>query len=380
MDHGLSGPPRIRFVPGVHESQSGDWDPLLALLHDEGPARLGDNLVGRVRLIQADGTLLPLLEVESHAAAADVCSPLSRYVRYPLAEAKRWAPRPARPLLGLGLAGWRVLLKGLHLERAVYVNNFLLATNPVPAADPGVMARLVAWLVDQYPTHAVVVRTVIPALEPAYAKALIEAGGRPVPTRLVHIIDTADPAFVKRKNVRWDRALLARTPYRPVAPADSSAVDVDRMVALYRGLYLDRHSPYNAAFGARFFEALLRSPRMRWVLFEAPGRGTFDGFSGWFENAGYLTGAVVGYDLSMPRGLGLYRQLIMHQVLRVAEPRGWRVNLSGGARAFKLHRGARPVADYDVVFDQHLPRWRRLPWWLVAREGEFFIRDGTGHT
>ena len=130
----------------------------------------------------------------------------------------------------------------------------------------------------------------------------------------------------------------------------------------------------------RFFEALLRSPGMRWALFEAPGRGTFDAFTAWFEGSECLTGALIGYDLSVPRSAGLYRQTLMHKVLRVAEPRGWRVNLSGGAGAFKLHRGSRPVPDYDVVFDRHLPRSRRLPWWLVAREGGVFIRGAIGHT
>ena len=37
-----------------------------------------------------------------------------------------------------------------------------------------------------------------------------------------------------------------------------------------------------------------------------------------------------------------------------------RVNFSAGAATFKRNRGARPTLEFSVVFDNHLPRWRRL--------------------
>ena len=72
-----------------------------------------------------------------------------------------------------------------------------------------------------------------------------------------------------------------------------------------------------------------------------------------------------------PARLGLYRMALMDQVL-LAERSGQLVNLSGGAGAFKLQRGAEPVREYDAIFDGHLPRHRRLPWRILSLEGRMF--------
>lgn len=61
----------------------------------------------------------------------------------------------------------------------------------------------------------------------------------------------------------------------------------------------------------------------------------------------------------------------MDQVL-LAERSGQLVNLSGGAGAFKLQRGAEPVREYDAIFDGHLPRHRHLPWRILSLEGRMF--------
>lgn len=39
---------------------------------------------------------------------------------------------------------------------------------------------------------------------------------------------------------------------------------------------------------------------------------------------------------------------------------GLSVNYSAGAAAFKRNRGAQPTLEFSMVFDNHLPRWRRL--------------------
>lgn len=351
-----------------------EWAPLLGALRDEGPSRLGDNLFGTVRLLEVGPAVLPLLVVQSHPEAADVCSPVARYARYPRTEAERRVSPLLRPGVALAAMAWGGLLASMRIERTVYVNNWLLATNPAPSIAPARIPALVAWLAAAFPHHAIVFRTVIPSLGTGYAAALVEGGCRLVQSRVVHVIDTSDPGVLRRRNLRADRALLARSPYRVRRPDDVGEVDLDRLVDLYGGLYLGRHSRFNAAYTRRYFHVLLRCERVRCALFEAPGRGTFDAFSIWHEGQGHLTGAAIGYDTSLPRSLGLYRLSLMYKVLQEAAPRGLRVNLSGGASAFKQHRGAQLFPDYDAVYDRHLPPWRRLPWRLAAWEGRAFNR------
>lgn len=88
---------------------------------------------------------------------------------------------------------------------------------------------------------------------------------------------------------------------------------------------------------------------------------------------------LIGYDRTYPQKEGLYRLLTMETMLE-AEHRGLLLNMSSGAAHFKRLRGAEPHLEYNMVYDGHLPWWRRLPWnltrliaiptiWLVRKYG-----------
>ena len=62
--------------------------------------------------------------VEATRELSDVCSPISRYVSYPLEEARRRARPWQRPLLNAGAGLIGAGLRRLGLERVVYVNNW----------------------------------------------------------------------------------------------------------------------------------------------------------------------------------------------------------------------------------------------------------------
>jgi hypothetical protein len=331
-----------------------------------------------MRLIDAFGVVLPLVVVEPHPRLADVCSPVARYAGYPCSEAARRAPRALGPGIRVAFGVWSRLLSAGCMERAVYVNNWILSTNPARPLTADQYRRLNAWLRQRYPSHAIVHRTVNPFLNPGHAEALRAAGCRLVGTRIVYVLDPKSRMFRCRTNVAHDRRLLRTTPYRQLDASGSEGVDVERMASLYQSLYIGKYCEFNAAFNARFFDRVLRTPFLRTRLFVGEG-GRMDAFTTHFVNGGYITGALVGHDLSQPQTSGLYRMAIMHEIV-VAEERGLLLNLSGGCGGFKCHRGAFPVAEYDAVDDRHLPAWRRLPWRLVELEARFWRRQGAQTT
>src|SRR5258708_4294909 len=52
--------------------------------------------------------------------------------------------------------------------------------------------------------------------------------------------------------------------------------------------------------------------------------------------------------------------LLMRLVFEFARKNGYRVNLSSGAATFKRLRGGKPVVEYSVIYDRHLPLVRRM--------------------
>ena len=355
-----------------------EWEPLLSALCRYGPQHFGANLGGQMRLIQAFGSTIPALVVEAGRELSDVCSPISRYVSYPLEEARRLARPWQRPLLNAGAGLLGNVLRRLGLERAVYVNNWLLSTNPPLRLNRPQIAALTRWLAGEFSDYAIVYRTVNPVLEPELTGSLQAAGCHLLTTRVVYVIDPRQASFERHSDVLKDWRLLRASRYLLSHDKTSlSQGELQRLTHLYQQLYIGKHCRHNAQFNAAYFARILATPMIQASLFREPGSGRLDAFSLYMDNGPYLTGCQIGYDLALPQRLGLYRMALMHKV-PLAQRRGLLVNLSGGAGSFKCQRGAEPVREYDALFDRHLPRRRRLHWRLVSVEGQLFGRLAPG--
>ena len=79
-----------------------------------------------------------------------------------------------------------------------------------------------------------------------------------------------------------------------------------------------------------------------------------------------LASPLLGHDRTRPQAQGLYR-IAMALSVRHALAQGLAVNYSAGAGVFKRNRGATPALEYQMVFDSHLPRRRRLGYALLAK-------------
>ncbi len=365
----------VRELEGATGSVSGPWGPILTALRDAPPGSLGSNLPGRIRLIRVGTEVIPLLEVSGEQPAAWSCSILSRHVNASVVEVRRWGRPLWLAVVSTQAAMLARLLACLRVERAVFVNNWLRGTNPAPHLSEAELDSLKDWLIAEYPDRALIVPTVNPVLEPELMANLRRSGARLIPTRIVFLLDPRDQRFQQSSDVRRDRRLLRETSHRLVQRHELGQLDLDRIVALYRALYVEKHGPLSAAFGRRYFEALLQSPGMEWVALEHTDRRSIDMFTLWTSHANYLTKVMGAYDQTVPRKTGLYRMQIMYPVFQVAEPAGLPINLSGGAEHFKRLRGAKPVIEYDAVWDQHLPAGRRLAWRLLKAKGQWNHRQ-----
>ena len=276
------------------------------------------------------------------------------------------------PLVNAGAGLMGAGLKRLGLERVAYVNNWLMSTNPPLRLNHSQIVALTNWLAGELSDHAIVYRSINPMLEAELTGHLLAAGCHLLTTRVIYVLDPRLPSFARHHNVRKDNRLLKTSRYQLNNNKDSlTESDLERLTSLYQKLYIDKHCRHNAQFNATFFAQLVATPMVRVSLFRDPENGRLDAFSLYMDNGSYLTGCTIGYDVRLPRRLGLYRMALMHKVM-LAQRRGLQVNLSGGCGSFKCQRGAQPVREYDALFDSHLPRHRRLPWRLVSIEGWLF--------
>jgi hypothetical protein len=337
-----------------------------------GAAFYLDNANVETKAITVGGKILPVLIASGRQDGnGEICSIYAHYVEYTIAEVTRRRPRlPIALLRALMLPLATVLSRG-RVDRAVFVNNWLLPTNPAPGLSPAELAKVTGVLTAAHPDAAIVFRSVNARTDGPFVTALRESGYRLIRSRRVYLLDTVRGDHSRHDNFLLDGRLLARTPYAVLSDDRALLPHTDRMAALYRDLYLDKYTRLNPQLNERFFSLTVGERFLSYRALEKDGR--VDGFISHFVQDGVMTGAVVGYDQGLPRKLGLYRQLYAI-LIREAAAQQLVLHLSGGAARFKELRGAVPEQEYDAVYDRHLPPSRRFAWACLAHATSLWSR------
>ncbi len=327
------------------------------------------NVQAQVQLAHVDDLVLPLMVVAAprtrHSGQAYVTSMLTHYVDYAQREIElelQQQPHLRRIAPHL-LEGLRPILHIGRADQCVYVNNWLLSTNLYPPLTPDLITALHAALVQAFPQHSIVFRSLNVELHAELLAELRRRGYVALFSRQVYLLDPRDRAYRRRTDVKNDLRLARRTPYQWRTHTDLHQHDLPRLRGLYDDLYLHKYSRHNPQFTLRFFSYALRH---NWATLAALAHHSrLDGLLGYIERNGILTAPLVGYDRRVPQAAGLYR-LITMRLSEIAAERGCILHASAGAARFKRTRGAVPVLEYSMVFAHHLAPHRRLGWAILA--------------
>jgi hypothetical protein len=346
---------------------------VLTPLVREGASKYIANVNAEVRVLVAGPLVLPVAVVDGPSQMSHpsyVVSPTSHYVDYAKREVElELHDRPLlRRVIPPLLECFRPLLRWGQIEKAVYVNNWLLSTNLYPHCPPETLLALHALLRKTFPRHALVFRSVNRELNGELGKELRAVGYRAIFSRQVYLLDPRTGAHRHKKSFQKDRGLARRTPYAWIDASALADGDCPRLKRLYDDLYIDKYSPYNPQFTEEFFRESLRSGWLELWAMKCEGR--IDGVLGFVRRQGVMTTPLIGYDRSLPEERGLYR-LISLKLIEEAGRRGLVLHQSSGASKFKMHRGSEASIEYSYVFDRHLPHRRRLPWQVLAGLSEY---------
>lgn len=322
-------------------------------------AALIDNVSASVEALDINGRLLPVTLDSTSGAESFVTSARSGVVSYPRFEA-RPADWVTRAVVWSLTSAFDLLLSASRLDRAVQANNWLTTTAfPPHDLDP---AHLRNQMAERWPDRPLVMRGLVDGIDDQLASRFRQAGWSLITLRQVWLVDPADPGLRRIRNVSRDRALLSRRPF--VARSPVTEADWIAAAALYRQLYIGRYGPLNPGYRPGFLRLMHDIGAWRVTLLEEAGESV--GMYATTSRQGWRTSPVAGYDLSRPRGEGLYRRLMAH-IRASAEGGGSCVHESSGAGAFKSNRGARPSRDWAAVYLDHLPLHPRICGRLLIR-------------
>lgn len=336
----------------------------------QGPQAFVANVRAQVQIVCVGELVLPLMVVAAprtcRSGQAYVTSMLTHYVDYAQREVELELQQQPhlRQIAPHLLEGLRPLLHIGRADQCVYVNNWLLSTNLYPPLTADMITALHTALVQAFPQHSIVFRSLNVELHAELLGELHRRGYIALFSRQVYLLDPRDQAYRRRTDVKNDIQLARHTPYQWRTHTDLRQHDMPRLRALYDDLYLHKYSRHNPQFTTRFFSSALQ---YNWATLAALAQHSrLDGLLGYIERNGILTAPLVGYDRRVTQAAGLYR-LITLRLSEIAAERGCILHASAGAARFKRTRGAVPALEYSMVFARHLAPHRQLGWAILAQ-------------
>ncbi|MGX5842569.1 GNAT family N-acetyltransferase [Mesorhizobium sp. ArgA1] len=328
-------------------------------LFNEVPVRdLVRNLTVKVEAFEIAGRSFPLTLNDAEGAPnCYICCPSSAYIDYAIDETRNFVSSPLlqkaiRVLIGLCAP----LVRASGLDHQVQVNNWLYSTNPVPQLDRKAISAIRDDLTTRFPDRSIVIRSLNETADPWTIAALKQEGFRLLAARQVYIF--AGRGSAMSNDMKRDRKRLRTTPFETVGNADFTEADYARCEALYRMLYLDKYTPLNPHYTARYIGEMHRRGVLKLAGLRRPG-GELVAVTALSKNGRTLTQPIVGYDTGLPVSEGLYR-MMMALAQDHAMAHGLFFNMSAGAAAFKRLRGAVATVEYNAVYVGHLPRHQRV--------------------
>ena len=335
------------------------------LLLEGGSKNYVANVNTTIKILKVGEHFIPLTINETEWENSYVVSPFA-IIPYMKEEMKRNCFPFMRVLFAPVFLLTKWLLKGCMVNKVVMVNNHPLSTNLYPKLTEGQVKQLHLDLLEKYPDHTLIFRSLNPYSEGSLMGWIKEMKYRFVTNRSIYFYapnQVEKLKFKHRHKQKKDRALFKQDGIEILSHESFKEEDALTIKKLYDLLYLEKYSYQNPQFTEEFFKAaiLKKTFNLTGILLH----GKLIGVMGYLERNGVMTPPIVGYDTTLPQSLGLYRMLTT-LMFEEAKEKELLLHMSSGAAEFKRGRGCHQEIESMGVFTAHLPLYRRIPWALFS--------------
>ncbi len=317
----------------------------------------------QVEILQVGSELYPLtIGRKSNKKTCYLFSLIAQYIDYTREEVLEGSHynKSQKAIVKFFFPFLRVFGSWMGMERTVFVNNFLLATN-LYERDTLLWAPLVTrYLKKYYPNRVIVFRSINESTDSQLLNKFKLYGALPFTCRQLYILDPKHHNFQKKRPVIRDRKLWEKTKdlyWQKVSRFDKK--EINTLLSFYRDLYLKKYSELNPDYSADFLEVSMSSKILDFHILREIGSNVPLAVQAVERTKDVVCTPFIGYDNTKPKNMGLYR--LMHlKLTEIAIEEDKIFNMSSGASTFKKQRGGVPCFDYHIIFIDHLPK--RIQW------------------
>lgn len=332
----------------------------------KGISRYVRNIQAELFVAKLGDIVLPISVLEREYANSLVASPYTMYTSFTIQELRSIQNPVLRGFLSMSVGAlcraMQPILKIARFNQVVLVNGLPFSTVLYPTLGEHQIDAIRRALVEKFPRHAIVFRTIDELAGERLPERLKMSGFRLIYHRPAYHLRPGLPGFKAPEALRRDLALFRKTPYQVVHGRDLGSSDIGRITELYENLFIRGYSRYNPQYTEEFFRLAVRAESLEIIALKKDGR--VDGFIGLYGNERVLVDPFLGHDRSLPKSLGIYRMLAA-LVFSRARDKAMAINYSAGVGLFKRRRGCHLAIEYIATYDRHLSFSRRLPWIIL---------------
>lgn len=322
-----------------------------------------DNINASLLVLKIDNLVLPIVVVNNNYDNSYVCSPYGHYIATGLQSLNlienpilRTIAKP--PLHGIGYLG-----KMGQINSVVYVNNWLFSTDLYPAGiSSNTIATILGALIDRFPEHAIVFRSLNPITTPNILLYLKELGFHLIPSRQIYMTDSKDESIFETRILKSDLKLWKENPYEVLDETQISHEEGAELLTLYNKLYLSQHTFLNPQLNPSFMQLIFDQQLLKFKILKS--EGVIEGVVGHFERDGIMMSPFIGFDKMHEKHTLIYRVLCTALLLEARES-GAILHQSAGGSFFKKIRRAESCIEFMAVYTRHLTRKKQFCWGVL---------------
>jgi hypothetical protein len=322
------------------------------------------NIHGEIALLSIGKHQLPLLIVQNNYGDSYIGSLYGHYVSQGLESESLIAGIFTKKLSKIALMALGAILRWGKIDKVVYVNHSLFATDLHPVLTPQEVSAITACLQKKFPDYAIVFRSIAEKICPEVKESLGTSGYRFIASRQIFFTDTKNEAIFETRIVKSDLVLWRKQQQHCqfVDHKDITPEEYATLAQLYDDSILAYHSNLNPQFTPEFVQNLHTSRLLHLKYLTIDDK--IEGVVGFQEREGRFLCSFFGYNKDHPDHSKIYR-LLSTCLLQEAKKRQLLFHQSAGASFYKKLRRAEGCLDYFAYNSRHLPKRQRLCWKIL---------------
>jgi hypothetical protein len=327
----------------------------------EGVQSYIENVKTDLSILKVNEFILPITINDEEYENSFICSPYTQYISSGFLFIDTLKNKLLKNTLNTLVKIFGKVLRFGKINRVITVNNWLMTANPPLIIDDQTLEILKDYLIQHFPYHAILFRSVVKKTCEHSFNALKNQKFHLLATRLVYITQASNEKIFKTRIFKSDLKFFKESHYDILKASDIPNTDIPKIQELYNALYIKKHSQYNPQYNLRFVKHVFDNEVFHFQALKH--NNSLKGVIGYFCHKGSMISSFFGYDPSTSEQ-GIYR-LLSTMLMLEAQKKSFPYYQGAGGSFYKKIRKAEGHLEYTAIYSRHLSIKRRFIWQIL---------------